>query len=51
MDSFGVGLNGTVELEDCWMRGSTDWIDDFTHFYMNMSKPDTDEGGILVIGT
>lgn len=47
----GVSLNGVVWLEDCWQIGCTDWADDFTNVYMNMGKPDTDEGGFVVVGT
>jgi len=51
MNMFGVGLNGTVYLNDCWSKGATDWADDFTHLFINMPLTDTDEGGLMKIVT
>lgn len=51
MGVFGVGLNGTIYLIDCWSKGATDWSDDFTHVFLNMPLTDTDEGGLMKIAT
>ena len=51
MNMFGVGLNGTVYLIDCWSKGATDWADSFTHLFLNMPLADTDEGGLMKIAT
>lgn len=49
--SSGQYTNGTVMLIDSWYNGAQDWADGFTHIWFNMAKPDTDEGGDLVIAT
>ena len=47
----GAHTNGTIMLLDSWYTGATDWADGFAHIWFNMGKPDTDEGGDLIIAT
>ena len=49
--SIHAAVGGTVILEDSWVHGATDWSDDFTAVYVSMVKPDTDEGGILLVAS
>jgi len=49
--SIHAAVGGTIILEDSWLHGATDWSDDFTAVYLSSVKPDTDEGGILVVGS
>ncbi len=48
---FSNGTNGTILINDCWHKGSTAWASDFTHFFITMPLPDTDDGGDMVIGS
>jgi len=50
MDLSSTG-NGTVFLKDSWLRGCTDWTNTFNDLYLTMPLTDTDEGGIMKIGT
>lgn len=46
-----AAAGGTIILRNCWKHGASDWADDFTTVYIDMAKPDTDEGGFLTVAT
>lgn len=50
MDLSATG-NGTVIVKDSWSKGATDWTNTFSHFFLTMPLADTDEGGLMKIGT
>jgi len=50
MDLSSTG-NGTVFLKDCHGKGFTDWTNTFNNLWVTMPLADTDEGGLMKIGT
>ena len=48
---FSANLNGTVVLKDSYMKGATDWASGFAQLFLTMPLTDTDEGGLMKIGT
>src|SRR3990167_5141989 len=50
MDLSTTG-NGTVFLKDSWCKGCTDWTNTFNNLFVTMPLADTDEGGLVKIGT
>ena len=50
MDLSTTG-NGTVFLKDSFGKGFTDWTNTFNNLFVTMPLADTDEGGLVKIGT
>ena len=50
MDLSTTG-NGTVFLKDSYGKGFTDWTNNFNNLFVTMPLADTDEGGLMKIGT
>lgn len=50
MDLSSTG-NGTVFLKDSYAKGCTDWTNTFNNLFVTMPLADTDEGGLVKIGT
>ena len=50
MDLSTTG-NGTVFLKDSYGKGFTDWTNTFNNLFVTMPLADTDEGGLMKIGT
>ncbi len=50
MDLSTTG-NGTVFLKDSYGKGFTDWTNTFNNLFLTMPLTDTDEGGLMKIGT